>query len=207
MLQGKGGWGRISPQGGSGSWTDTTNKFARKLRDMYRRMPASHDMPGTAQAHGVKEFLAVSCSGGAAAMQQILQSRCMLLQGAMLAVANHAVAARHTASALASWLPVCLTANAPTWGIFQISSAEAERDTYEESNQAIPERHYLNVAAECAVSDSRFQDTLDSVDALLAKQDVHRNKAAAGPASLLGSGSILRLALELDPTRVRPVME
>jgi hypothetical protein len=73
----------------------------------------------------------------------------------------------------------------------QASTEEAARDTLEEQVAGPGERHFLNVAAECAVSAEALRASLASVDAMVAVGDAATGKAA-GPDAVSVPQALLR---------------
>ncbi|KAK9811710.1 hypothetical protein WJX72_008813 [[Myrmecia] bisecta] len=125
-----GGWpGGVSPSSGlngsSTSLSDSTTRLAKKLKDIYQKMPSHRDLTRAPQARGVKDILAAS-------------------------------------------------------------TAEAERETMEESLNQTRERHYLNVAAECAVVSHSLAGVLEAVDQALHEAEDDPGSSRAGQADKPG---------------------
>ncbi len=72
--------------------------------------------------------------------------------------------------------------------------AEAEQETLEEAMTTNQERHYMNVAAECKVSNQTLQHFLEDIET---KSKIGDNTAVSrgGAFELLPSASIYRLGL------------
>lgn len=79
--------------------------------------------------------------------------------------------------------------------LMQASMAEAEQETLEEAMTTNRERHYMNVAAECKVSNQTLQNFLEDIEIKSKMGDVSAASKGCNAFELLPSASIHRLGL------------
>lgn len=79
--------------------------------------------------------------------------------------------------------------------LLQASMAEAEQETLEEAMTTNRERHYMNVAAECKVSNQTLQNFLEDIEVKSKTGDVSAASKGCNAFELLPSASIHRLGL------------
>ena len=85
--------------------------------------------------------------------------------------------------------------------LLQASMAEAEQETLEEAMTTNRERHYMNVAAECKVSNQTLQNCLEDIEIKSKAGDVSAASKGCNAFELLPSASIHRLGLGFSDLR------